>query len=79
VDLPVGQVALQQPDHGPAIGERLELGRCAQVAEEIPALLDGTQRQDGLEQGALGGGLLAWGDASMALQGRAQCNNVIAR
>ena len=79
VDLAIGQVALQQPDHGPAVGQGLQLGGRAQVAEEVAALLDGAQREDGLEQGALGGGFLARGDASVALQARFQCNSVLAR
>jgi len=69
VDLAVGHVPLQEPDDRPAIGEGLQLGGRAQVAEEVAAFLDGAQGQDGLEERPLGGGFLARGDASVALHG----------
>ena len=53
VDLAVGQAALQQFDHRPAVGHGLQFGRRAQVAEEAAAFLDAAQRQDRGAQRAL--------------------------
>ena len=69
VDLAVRDFPLQQPDDRPAIRQRLQLGGGAQVAEEIAALLDAAQREDRLEQRALGGGFLARGQAAVGLPG----------
>ena len=54
VNLAVGQVLLQQLDHLPAILERLQLRRGAEVLEEIAALVDRSQADDGFEKRVLG-------------------------
>ena len=69
MDLPVGHAVLQQADDCPAIGQRLQFGRRAQVAEERPAFLDAAQRQDRAEQGALRQRFLARGQGTMLFHG----------
>jgi len=46
VDFAVGQRALQQLDHRPAIRHGLQFGRGAQIAEEAAAFIDAGQAQD---------------------------------
>src|SRR5512145_1983926 len=65
--LAVRQPLLQQPDHRPAVGKRLQLGRRAQVAEESAAFLHRAQRQDGLKEAAFGRSLLSWSQALVRL------------
>ena len=61
VDLPIGEVLLQVFHNLPAIDERLKFGRCAQIFEEIAALLKAFEAVDGFEKSTFGVGLLAPG------------------
>src|ERR1700678_3349954 len=69
VDLTVGQAALQQLDHGPAVRHRLQFGRRAQVAEEAAAFLHTAQRQYGRAQRTLVLLLLPQGDGTIGFHG----------
>ena len=53
VDFAIGQAALEELDHGPAIGHGLQLGRRAKVAKKTAAFLDAAQRQNRRAKGAL--------------------------
>src|SRR5262245_27949266 len=64
-DLAIRQFLAQQPDDAPAVGERLQFGRAAQVAQEVAAFVRSAQGQERLVERALGGGFLARADAAV--------------
>jgi len=76
VDLAIGQALLQVFDNLPAVHEGLEFGWGAQVLKEISALIDAIKADDGIEQGALGAGLLAIGFVSIRFH---SCMSVLTR
>ena len=53
VDAAIGKVFLQQADDPPAIDQRLQLGRRAQVLEKIAAFAQILQADDRSEEGVL--------------------------
>src|ERR1700733_55039 len=53
VDIAIGQAALEELDHGPAIRHGLQLGGRAQVAKKAAAFLDAAQRENRREKRAL--------------------------
>ena len=69
VDLAVGKALLQPLDHGPAIGDGLQLGRRAQVAEEGTAFVDRLEGQHGGKQAALRERFLAGGYVAVLFHG----------
>jgi hypothetical protein len=53
VDIAIGEAALEELDHGPAIRHGLQLGGRAKVAKEAAALFDAAQREHRSEQRTL--------------------------
>jgi len=78
VDLAVGDLPLQQSDDGPAVGQRLQLGGGAQVAEEIAAFLDAAQREDRLESARSAAASWRGDRLRWVFKARFQCNSVLA-
>ncbi len=77
VDVAVGQSALEQFDHGPAVGHRLQFGGRAQVAEEAAAFLHAAQREDGGAERAFVLLFLAQGDRAVGFHDPRQCINAL--
>ena len=69
VNLPVGQVLFEVLHHLPAINQRLQLSRGAQILKEIAALIGGPKADNGLEQGIFGNFLLTLGFVAVGLHG----------
>ena len=59
VNLPIGQTFLEQAHDLPAIDDGLQLGRSAEILEEISALFGGSKRNDRVEERVFGTGLAA--------------------
>jgi hypothetical protein len=70
VDLAVGQAALEQLDHGPAIRHRLQFRRRAQIAEKAPAFLHAVKREYGGAQCAFVLLFLAQSDGTIGFHER---------
>ena len=77
VNFSVGQALLQVLDHLPAIHERLELGRCAQILEEAATLVDRLEAADSGAERVFGARLLAGCFVAIGLHNMYQCNNAL--
>ena len=70
VDLPVGQTLFQIGNNLPTIDERLQFRGCAEVLEEIAALVDVCQADDRLKERVFGARLLTVGIVSVRFHNR---------
>ena len=77
VNVAIGQSALQELHHRPAIGHGLQLGGGAQIAEEAAAFLDAAQRENRRPERPLVLALLAYRHRSIGLHAFRQCINIL--